>query len=175
VINYGAGTPYAGVSPIAALRSQVGIGYNGGDWLGNGITSSAAASEDAAGNFALAIVDNNEMPLPFGSSNGGNNFDGIDTPLESIIVKFTHRVDINMDGEVTNDDAIIFSTYYEAGAPAHWGIGDLDYDGVFGENDTIIFSTFYEVKDGPANHLPEPSVALLGMAATGLLARRRRA
>jgi autotransporter-associated beta strand protein len=176
ILNYGTGTFYDGTSPIAALRALVAQGYNGGDWLGTGISSSTAASEDAAGNFALAIVDNAELAIPFGSSNGGENFDGVDVSLQSILVKFTHRVDINMDGVVNDSDAITFSTNYEVGAPAHWGIGDLDYDGVFSDNDAIIFGTFYEVKDGPANHLPEPaSVAVLGIAAAGLLGRRRRA
>jgi autotransporter-associated beta strand protein len=173
IIAYGASTPYAGVSPAAALEDLIAQGFNGGDWLGKGITSSAAASEDAAGNFVLAIVDNAVLPQPYGVSNGGDNFDGVDVAAESVLVKFTHRVDLNLDGLVTDADAIIFSTNYESGADANWGIGDLDYDGTFTDNDAIIFGTFY---DTGLAHLPEPaSIGMLGIAAAGLLARRRRA
>jgi hypothetical protein len=142
IVAYGASTPYAGVSPAAALEDQIAQGFNGGDWLGTGITSSAAASDDAAGNFVLAIVDNANLPQPYGASNGGDNFDGVDVPLESVLVKFTHRVDLNLDGLVTDADAIIFGTFYDTGLA----------------------------------HLPEPaSIGLVGIAAAGLLARRRRA
>jgi hypothetical protein len=172
IIAYGASTPYAGTSPAAALEDQIASGFNGGDWLGTGITSSAAASDDAAGNFVLAIVDNASLPQPYGVTNGGDNFDGVDVPLESVLVKFTHRVDLNLDGLVTDADAIIFSTNYEAGAAANWGIGDLDYDGTFTDNDAIIFGTFY---DTGLAHLPEPSAALLlGAGFAGLTRFRRR-
>jgi autotransporter-associated beta strand protein len=169
VIAYGASTPYAGVSPAAALEDLIAQGFNGGDWLGTGITSSAAASGDAAGNFVLAIVDNAALPQPYGASNGGDNFSGVDVPLESVLVKFTHRVDLNLDGLVTDADAIIFSTNYEAGAAANWGIGDLDYDGTFTDNDAIIFGTFY---DPGLAHLPEPG-AIGVFALLGVLASRR--
>jgi autotransporter-associated beta strand protein len=172
IVAYGASTPYAGASPAAALEDLIAQGFNGGDWLGTGITSSAAASDDAAGNFVLAIVDNANLPQPYGASNGGDNFDGVDVPLESVLVKFTHRVDLNLDGLVTDADAITFSTNYETGAPAYWAIGDLDYDGVFTDNDAIIFGTFY---DTGLAHLPEPaSIGMVGIAAAALIRRRRR-
>jgi autotransporter-associated beta strand protein len=171
IIRYGAGTVYDGNSPAAALEDLIAIGFNGGNWLGTGITSSAAASDDAAGNFVLAIADNSLLPAPFGVSNGGENFAGIDVPAESVLIKFTHRVDLNLDGLVTDSDAILFSTYFEQGAEAYWAIGDLDYDGVFTDNDVIIFGTFY---DTGLQHLPEPtSISALAIAAASLLSRRR--
>jgi hypothetical protein len=86
-------------------------------------------------------------------------------------VKFTHRVDLNLDGLVTDADAIIFSTNYESGAPANWGIGDLDYDGIFTDNDAIIFGTFY---DTGLAHLPEPAAVLvLSLFPYGLTRRWR--
>jgi hypothetical protein len=162
--------PYTGTSPAGDIEDLIAQGFNGGDWLGTGITSSAAASDDAAGNFVLAIVDNANLPQPYGVSNGGDNFDGVDVPLESVLVKFTHRVDLNLDGLVTDADAIIFSTNYESGAAANWGIGDLDYDGTFTDNDAIIFGTFY---DTGLAHLPEPSTVMISGIAVMLMAARR--
>jgi hypothetical protein len=75
--------------------------------------------------------------------------------MESVLVKFTHRVDLNRDGLVSESDAIVFSTNFERGAAAYWGIGDLNYDGRFTDSDAILFSTFY---DADLTHLLEPCV-----------------
>jgi hypothetical protein len=167
ILAYGAGTPYNGVSPIASLEAMVARGFNGGNWLGTGITSSTAASDDAAGTFVLAIADNATLAAPYGV------FDGVSITEDTVLIKFTHRVDLNLDGLVTDADAIVFSTNFEAGASATWSIGDLDYDGVFSDNDVIIFGTFY---DTGLAHLPEPAaMGALGMLSFGLVRRRRRA
>jgi autotransporter-associated beta strand protein len=162
---------YPGGSPIANVEDMIRAGYHGGDWLGAGITSSAAASSAAGGNFVLAVADNASLSQPFGVSNGGPNFSGVNVPLNCVLVKFTHRVDLNLDGLVTDADAIIFSTNFEQGAAAHWAIGDLNYDGVFTDQDSMLFGTFYETG---LQHLPEPGVATcLALAAVGLSRRRR--
>jgi hypothetical protein len=136
---------YTGDSPITDIEALVGRGFNEGDWLGKGIASSVASSEDAAGNFVLAIADNAMLAAPFGPGNGGALFDGIDVDLDTILIKYTHRVDLNLDGRVNDDDAILFSTNYEPGAEGHWTIGDLNYSGLFSDDDSILFSTFYDV------------------------------
>jgi autotransporter-associated beta strand protein len=170
IIAYGVATPYAGVSPASALEDLIAQGFNGGDWLGTGITSSAAASDAAADSFVLAIADNASLSQPYGVSNGGDNFDGVDVPLQSVLVKFTHRVDLNLDGLITDTDAIIFSTNFENGAGAYWSIGDLNYDGTFSDDDAIMFSTFYEPG---LQHLPEPG-ALMLLPLVSVLVRRKR-
>jgi hypothetical protein len=154
---------YSGASPIAAYEALVASGYNGvGDWQGDGITSSVAAID---GNYVLAVADNAALAAPFGTAQGGALFSGVDVDLTTVLVKFTHRVDLNLDGLVTDTDGIIFSTNYEPGAAAMWSIGDLDYDGVFSDNDVILFGTFY---DTGLQHLPEPASAAF-IAAAGWL------
>lgn len=132
---------YVSINPAADIEADVAAGYNGGDWLGNGITSSAAASDP---NFHLGVADNANLPQPFGTAQGGPLFDGVDVDDTCVLVKFTHRTDLNLDGLVTDTDAITFSTNFEANAAAYWSIGDLDMDGLFTDNDAILFSTYYD-------------------------------
>jgi hypothetical protein len=157
---------YTGGSPIADIEDMVRSGYNGDLRNGTGIMSSVAV---ANGNYILAVADNAQLVSPFGSAQGGPNFSGVNVDLTSVLVKFTYRVDLNLDGLVTDADAIVFSTNFENGAAANWAMGDLNFDRQFTDADAIIFSTYYET--GGAS-LPEPvSAGVLGLV--GLLAIRR--
>lgn len=160
---------YTGPSLIADIEDMVRSGYNDDLRNGTGIMSSVAALDS---NYILAVADNAQLTSPFGTAQGGPLFSGVDVDLTSVLVKFTYRVDLNLDGLVTDADAIIFSTNYEADADANWAIGDLDFDGVFSDADAIIFSTYYET--GGAS-LPEPGIAgVVSLAMLSRLARRRR-
>jgi predicted outer membrane repeat protein len=137
VIDYDASGP----NPAAEIESLIVSAYHGGDWLGAGITSSTAANDS---NYHLAVADNAAQPQPFGTAQGGPLFAGVDVDDTCVLVKFTHRVDLNLDGLVTDSDAITFSTYYEPGASAYWSIGDLNMDGLFSDDDAILFSTYFD-------------------------------
>jgi hypothetical protein len=87
-------------------------------------------------------------------------------------VKFTHRIDLDLDGVITSNDASIFNSRFNEGAPAYWSIGDVDYDHVFTSNDASIFNGFY---NEALASVPEPAaIGVLGIGALGLLRRRRR-
>jgi hypothetical protein len=128
-------------SSLLEFDSAIRTGFGAADWLGTGIVSSAARDDS---NFQLGIAENASLPVPFGSAQGGSMFDGIDVDDTCVLVKFTHQADLNLDGRVTDDDGILFSTYYEPGAQAFWSIGDLNHDGFFTDDDGILFSTFYD-------------------------------
>jgi hypothetical protein len=160
---------YSGASPIAAYEALVASAYNvTGDWLGDGITSSIAAIDGA---YVVAIADNAALPAPFGSAQGGPLFSGVDVDLDTILIKFTHRADVDLDGAITPNDASIFGTNYSEGDPANWAMGDMDYDGIFTPNDASIFGTFY---DESLATLPEPASAVALLALAGLTTARRR-
>ena len=147
---------------------MIRAGYNGGDWLGNGITSSTA---NANRNFAVGVADNANLAIPFDAT---RLFSGQVVDTTTILVKFTHRIDLDLDGVITTNDATIFNSRYSEGAPAYWSIGDLDYDRVFTTNDATLFNSFY---NEALASVPEPAaLGLLTIAgAAGLVRRRVRA
>jgi hypothetical protein len=84
------------------------------------------------------VADNALLAAPFTS------FAGQIIDLSTVLIKFTHRVDLDLNGVVSDEDAITFSTNYETGATAFWSIGDLNMDGFFTDDDAILFSTYFD-------------------------------
>ena len=133
---------YTGSSPAGPIEASVATGYNvTGDWAGFGIVSSIAAND---GNFTVGVAENAALPAPFGTAQGGPLFTGIDVDLTTVLLKFTHRADINLDGLVTPDDSAIFGGNYDNNQPATWATGDLNYDGLFTPDDSAIFGGSYD-------------------------------
>src|SRR5204862_500231 len=137
---------------------------------GPGVTSSTAAND---GQYVLAVADNANLSQPFGTALGGPLFSGQEVDDTTVLVKFTWRVDLNLDGVVDGTDASIFSTNYQDQASGVWITGDVDYSGTIDGSDASIFSTNYD--ENLANrHLPEPgSIGLLSLGLLGLARRRR--
>ena len=96
----------------------------------------------------------------------------MDVDLTTVLIKFTHRADINLDGMITPDDSAIFGTNYDESITSGftWAMGDMNYDGKCTPDDSAIFGTFY---DESLASLPEPAssrpLVLLGLG----VARRR--
>ncbi len=140
---------YSGAGNASGMEALVRLGFGpNGDWLGNGITSSVAAAPSSNGNYALAIADNKNLTNPFGSdAPGGLNpkFDGENIDQTAVLIKFTNRVDLDLNGLVDANDAAIFNgAFSEGDAGATWMAGDVDLDGVYGSNDAAIFNSFYD-------------------------------
>ena len=128
-------------SPLAAIADDLRRGFNFGNWFGSGLTSSAASNDRS---FALAIADNANLAVPFGNGASGRLFAGQSVDPTTVLVKFTHRVDLDLDGVITSNDATIFNSNYSEGSAAFWRTGDLDFDGLYTTNDATIFNSYYD-------------------------------
>jgi hypothetical protein len=136
---------YSGASVIGAVESLVGCGFSVGDWLGAGITSSVAAAPSSNGNYALGVAENALLTNPFGNGTSGPMFAGQAVDNTTVLVKFIHRVDLDLDGLVSGNDAAIFNGAFSDGdSGATWMSGDVDFDGMYSSNDAAIFNSFYD-------------------------------
>jgi hypothetical protein len=150
------------------IEALIRGGSHSGDWLGTGITSSVA-QQDAS--FILAVADNAQLTTPHSS------FAGIDVDATSVLVRFTWVDDLDLDGLVTPNDAIVFGNNYSPGDPATHVTGDMDYDGVFTANDAILFGNNYDTSMGSQSFLtllPEPASLLAALGILGIASRRIR-
>jgi autotransporter-associated beta strand protein len=174
---------YTGTDPISTVAGYLASGYADGTWTGTGIDSSTAALPANKSHFALGYAD---------------GADDVVTGLSSgqIEIKYTLLGDANLDGVVNADDFTILVGNLFKVRPA-WDKGDFNYDGVVnGDDFTLLVGNLGKQANGadvalPASDwmaidafaaanglmadVPEPaSFGLLGMAAVGFLARRRR-
>jgi uncharacterized protein YjbI with pentapeptide repeats len=181
-------------APATAVRTQVIAGRGstglGGEWDGNGITSSTVAAANATEPDSLSIgyAENGSLPLgPY------EEFHLFPVEPESVLLAVTRTGDANLDGVVNDDDVTIVGATYAPGVPnPHWAMGDFDYNGFVDDDDVTLLGALYDPEAEPVPAppatggaggpfvaaVPEPSaVALLLVAALvvcSLGCRRRR-
>jgi autotransporter-associated beta strand protein len=168
-------------SPLAEVRQWIVSGRHGGDWLGNGITSSLASAANTL--YAVGYLDNALLP----ETQRFSTFGGVAVDATSILVRFTWAADINLDGLVSDADATILGATYDNGLTTgrYWWEGDLTGDGKITDADATILGALYPRGAAGAGDPvglaslalqmnPEP--ATLGLIAAGVfgLALRRR-
>jgi hypothetical protein len=155
-----------------AIRAKVVQGFNGGDWLGNGITSASAAA-DPKHSTALGLANDSA----------------------GVLVKYTYYGDSNLSGDVSLDDFAQFLDGFDNKAAANWGGGDFNFSGSVDLNDFDLFlsglrgqgSASQELLDAlrtfakdngfdvDLSAVPEPvCLHLFVLGAMGLAVRRRR-
>jgi hypothetical protein len=165
-------------SPEVTLRQQILTGRGGSGlgktWNGPGITSSAAASANAAEpeSRSIGYAENSALPLgPY------TNFRGQPVDDTSVLMAFTRTGDANLDGIVNDEDVTIVSATYAPGIPQpHWALGDFDYNGFVDDADVTLLSALYDpsapplfaatAATGGVAAVPEPAALALGV--TGL-------
>lgn len=148
------------------VRGALSDGYNGGNWLGKGITSAAAAAVAASGTLQ-------RTGLGYGYEPGSTQF----------VVKYTRLGDATLDGLVNLDDFNRLASAF--GGFADWGLGDFNYDTRVDLDDFNLLAANFNLSAGPdgvvdaedwsalAAAIPEPATAL-GLSIFALLGRRRR-
>jgi len=160
----------AGSSPYEEIKDWIADAYNGGAWDQAGITSTDAR-DDPGSLTALGILDT-AVDTPPADLDGETPWDA-----DSVLVKYTYYGDANLDGVVSFADLNLLIYGWENQTPGgtedpRWAVGDFNY------SDNVSFADLNLLINGWENqgsHLPEPAtLALLGLGAAAMLARRRR-
>jgi hypothetical protein len=138
ILDYDGGTAGVPSPELDAIRGWIIAGYNGGDWDGNGIMSSTAATDPVL--YAIGYAQNDMLFYPYGT------FDNTSVDGSTILVKFTYGGDANLDGMVSDPDVAIIGLYYDHGASNthYWTQGDIYlYDGYCDDNDVALIGLTY--------------------------------
>jgi hypothetical protein len=151
IINYGANP-----DPVAAIRSYLVSGYNGGSWNGPGIDSSTAAANPG---YALGYAD---------------GADGVVVGLSSgqIEIKYTLLGDADLDGSVTGSDFTALAGNLGK-SRVGWDKGDFLYTGsVTGSDFTALIQNLGKSAIGADVAIPASDYTAIDAfaAANGLMA-----
>jgi hypothetical protein len=173
------------------LTSLVKSGFNGGNWKGNGITSSAAAANTTHLTAIGIIQNNNGSSFPiYGSFTALGSFDGYNPAVADVLIKFTYVGDANLDGKVDGSDYSLIDNGYLNNLTG-WYNGDFNYDGIVNGSDyTLIDNAFNSqgtslaaIEAAPTaqfaglpdtSAVPEPTTLSLATIASLALLKRRR-
>jgi len=167
VVNYVDAAQGGTTSPLALLTEQIKSGRATGNWSGLGITSSTAAATTGG---AVGIAEATDIGSPA-------TFLGEPVDASSILIRYTKAGDGNLSGGVDLDDFTALAANF--GNPGRWATGDFNYDGTVNLDDFTALAANFGTSvpsDAPRSSVPEPGMlSVLGLAAAGLMGRRRRA
>lgn len=175
-------TAATGGSVLSQISDEIGTARNTSPtlWQGNGITSSAAAS-DVKQLTGLAVILNQKTDQNGNTVPIYTTFDNQPVDMNSILVKYTWNGDMNLDGVINFDDYFQINTgFLSNGTLRGYRWGDLNFDGKINFDDYYLINTAFlgqnRVQSGaPASShaLPEPGTACIALLAWGLLGARR--
>jgi hypothetical protein len=115
---------YTGASQLAGIQNLINAARNGGDWLGNGITSSSARTNPSQ-NTTLGAMEASDYDSVYGS---GALFGGSDPDSTAVLVKYTYYGDTDFNGFVDGDDYSRSDSGFNLGFGG-WLNGDFDGSG----------------------------------------------
>jgi hypothetical protein len=155
---------HTGTSPAADIQALLKSGYATGNWTGNGLTSSSAAS--AAGGPASLRTS---IGYAEAASLGTTSFAGQTFDSTTLILAYTLAADANLDGKVNNTDFNQLAGSFGA-TDANWLRGDFTYDGIVNAQDFNVLVASYGsslafAAPSLGTLIPEPGV----IACTGLM------
>jgi hypothetical protein len=185
-----ASTEFAALANFANVTDMVRSGFNHGDWLGTGITSSIAGADHAGGyqSTAVGVIlnDDGSGVNPDGSGNPlWLTWDGRLVNQYSVLVKYTFFGDTLLRGFVDSSDSLVVNG--NVGTKTGWINGEFNYTGgvvthldVLELNRTLTYQSRYPINapvSDPPPPLPEPSSVVLvacGLLSLGAQFRRLR-
>jgi hypothetical protein len=129
-------------SVYASTLASVKTGFAGGQWNGNGIISSNAATLPFhLTTFATQLNDNGSGGSFF------NTFDGETVGVNDVIVRYTWYGDADMNGVVNSADFALLMFGYNHHLTG-WRNGDFNGDGVVSGADFALFDDTYNFYGG---------------------------
>jgi autotransporter-associated beta strand protein len=155
-------------SPLAEIEALIIKGYNGGDWAGNGITSSVLFDITAE---AIGVIDNTTF-----LGGGLGEFAGRSIGMETVLVRKVIAGDIDMSGEVNAADYFYIDFNLDT-AGGGWGAGDLDYSGETNSADYFYIDFNLGMSEGApmGTSIPEPAtLVLLTLGGLAVIRRKRK-
>ena len=169
---------------LTNISGWTNTGFNGGDWLGTGITSTTTRT-DATTNGVLGVMIYDNTQLNYAKWQGRAGLDA-DPNFNQMLLRITYTGDFDGDGQVTTLDYSLEDFYLGSSLLKQ---GDLNADGAINSLDyssidyTFGFQPYGSLGDATAlagggksgSVVPEPaSGALLMLGLAGLAGIRRR-
>ncbi len=177
------------LSNYANVADMLRSGFDGGDWLGKGITSSVAALDHSDGynNIAIGVLLNDDGSHINADGSGDPiwpTFEGSALNQYDVIVKYTFYGDLNLSGSVSR--ANVITTDSNIGTGQGWSNGQFFYNGsptsfsdVVAANKAYYLQGDYpltvpvsSIPSVPPFSAPEPTPLALAGTAIGLLASK---
>jgi hypothetical protein len=134
---------YTGASQLDAVQGLINLARNGGDWLGAGLTSTAARIANPQ-NTTLGAMEATEFDSIYGS---GALFNGVDPDSTAVLVKYTYYGDTDFSGSVDFDDYVRSDAGFNGGFN-HWLNGDFDGSGVVDFDDYVLIDLAFNTQSG---------------------------
>jgi hypothetical protein len=134
---------YTGPSQLAAVQALINSARNGGDWLGNGITSSGARTNPSQ-NTTLGAMEATDYDSVYGS---GALFNAVDPDSTAVLVKYTYYGDTDFNGSVDGDDYSRTDSGFNLGFSG-WLNGDFDGNGLIDGDDYALIDLAFNSQGG---------------------------
>jgi autotransporter-associated beta strand protein len=147
---------------FTAVEALIARGFHGGDWLGDGVSSSAAAA-DPAFRTAVAVVSNDLSVSTNGRFTGAylTTFAGVPVDTNDVLVKYTWYGDADLNGSVDGTDyGLIDAGFLSGGSLKGWFNGDFDYSGRIDGTDYGLIDGAFLTQDGSTLGTPAADALL---------------
>jgi autotransporter-associated beta strand protein len=165
---------------VASLDDQIASGRNGGSWDGLGVMTSRPDADTGLTGVAINSADK-ALGLLVGQT---ATFHGVTVGPTDTLVAYTYVGDANLDEVIDGDDFAAIDAGFSAAATLY-GDGDFNYSANIDADDYFLIDSNYNkfastplapsLPAAGVTAVPEPgSLSVLGLAAAGLMRRRRR-